>query len=301
MSSEQSGVWRDDPSKSAEIGAKLDIQFMHHFPMMEKGAGILEKNWTHFGTALLTISFYDGEHLRTDGSAVLIGPGLALSARHVFDPVMEELKAGNVSPMVASVTEDGVVLWRLHQIVFGQTDVAILRLDLASDFPPHGLRCALLTTRTPAVGEPIMIAGARSEEPVALEAPKGMAIIIGVGEVGSVYGNGRDRVMLPNACIEVQCLAVGGMSGGPAFDKNGNLVGILTSSFEADEGPAFISNWWPTAGDIVETIWPNGIAPVPLPLLDLAKHRAVMIDRPDALRLTKESDGNTTVEYRPWT
>jgi len=37
------------------------------------------------------------------------------------------------------------------------------------------------------------------------------------------------------------------MSGGPAFDKNGKLIGILTSSFEAgdDLGPSYVSLLWP--------------------------------------------------------
>lgn len=298
----KSGVWTEDPAKRAPIGEKLRLEWMNYFPLLKKGAVGLDEEWTHFSTSLLALSFVDGDHIRADGSAVLIGPGLALAARHVFDPVIEEIMAGALAPFAASVTNEGVVLWRLHQIIKGATDVALLRLDLASDFPAEGLRFATLTTRTPSRGEPVMIAGARGEQPVEVGAPLGLSVRIAVGEVGEVYATGRDSAILPHPCVEVRCLTVGGMSGGPAFDKHGHLIGILSTSIGDDEnGPSNVSLWWPTAGDPIESTWPRGFARLPTNLLELAKERGVMIARPETLGTIKEHDGRTTVTYSPWT
>ena len=301
MADKKSGIWADDPAKGAAIGTEFKVQWMYHYPLVEKGAGTLDDtNWTHFDTALLALSFTDGSELRADGSAALVGPGLAVAARHVLDPIMDDLLSGALSPMAASMTEHGVVLWSIHQIIRGDTDVALLRLNLASDFPPNGLRCATLSTRTPAIGEPIMIAGVRGQEAAKLHSPLGLAVHIGVGEVSAIYPRGRDRVILPHACLEVRCLTMGGMSGGPAFDKNGHLVGILTSSLDDEEGPSFVSCWWPTAGDGIETVWPPGIIELPTNLLELTKVFTGMVEGAEALTVSKESDGTTTVSYKTW-
>jgi hypothetical protein len=53
--------------------------------------------------------------------------------------------------------------------------------------------------------------------------------------------------MLPWPTIEVDCGTKGEITGGPAFDKYRMLVGILTSSFEAEDdlGPSYVSLLWP--------------------------------------------------------
>lgn len=296
-----SGVWTEDPAKGAAVGAEHPIMWMDHYPLVEKGAGTLDKDWTHFDTALLALGFSDGEVIHLDGSAALIGPGLALAAKHVLEPILDKLLAGTLAPMAVSVTEHGVVLWRLHQIIRGGTDVAILRLNLASDFPPQGLRCATLSTRTPEVGEPMMIAGVRGEQTVKKGSPLGLTVRVGVGEVSAVYPLGRDRVMLPTPCVEVRCLTIGGMSGGPAFDKNGHLVGILTSAMGDDDGPSYVSSWWPTAADPIESLWPPGLASLPTNLLDLAKVGVIRIEGAGALTATIGGESNFEVNYVPWT
>ncbi len=180
-------------------------------------------------------------------------------------------------------------------------ELADSRLDLASDFPVTGLQCATLSTRTPGIGEPVMIVGVRNEEQAEIGSPLGLAVHIGVGEVSEIYATGRDTVMLPHPCFEVRCLTVGGMSGGPAFDRNGHLVGILTSSLDETSGPSYVSMWWPTAGNVIETVWPPGFASLPTSLLKLASARGVAIERPEALEHSTEPDGRITVSYQRWT
>lgn len=297
------GVITEDPAKEAEIGSMLQIEWINHGHLIECGAGRLGKEWTHFGTALLALSFSDGRTYHLGGSAVLIAPGLALAAKHVLEPILSELLAGTLAPLAISVTSHGIVIWRLHQIIHGGTDVVILCLNMASEFPPDGLKCATLTTRTPAVGERVMIAGVRSDQVVENGQPLGLTVRIGVGEVSAIYPLGRDRAMLPTPCVEVRCLTVGGMSGGPAFDLNGNLIGTLTSSMEDDGGPSYVSLWWPTAGDLIDSVWPPGMVPLPTTLLEMAAAGLVRIEKPDALTasVNYESEHPFEVNYEPWT
>ena len=297
----QIGKVTDDPAKSAPVGTQFNVIWNDYYPLIDSGAGSLGDEWTHFDTALLALCFGDGRTIRLDGSAVLIGPGLALAAKHVIEPILDALLAGSVAPVAVSVTANGIVHWRVHQIIRGGTDVAILRLDLASAYPPHGLQCATLSTRTPAVGEPVMIAGVRSEQVIQPGEPLGLTVRVGVGEVSDVYEIGRDRVLLPTPCVAVRCLTLGGMSGGPAFDKNGHLIGILTSSLEDDVGPSNVSLWWPTAADPIESLWPPGLTTLPTSLLELAQAGVIKIVGADALTSIAGGESNFEVEYRPWT
>ena len=91
------------------------------------------------------------------------------------------------------------------------------------------------------------------------------------------------------------------MSGGPAFDKNGHLIGILTSSLDDENGPSCISSWWPTAGHSIDTSWPNGFVPLPTNLLGLVSALGVMMEGPEALRAATEAGGRTSVTYVSWT
>jgi hypothetical protein len=53
--------------------------------------------------------------------------------------------------------------------------------------------------------------------------------------------------MVPGPAIEVACSTSGGLSGGPAFDKNGKVFGILSASINDPDGrgPSQISMIWP--------------------------------------------------------
>ncbi len=283
----RTGTVTEDPTKIAALGTVFSIRSMFYPPMIPVGAGDLTE-WDYFGTSLIGLNFANGSTARTDGSAILVGPGVALAARHVLDPVIDDLLASRISILAFSVIEAGMMLWQVHQVVLAENDVAILRLNAASSIPERGLEVGTLTTRLPIIGEPVMIAGLRGEGANAIDRTFPVQVRIGVGEVTALYPAGRDRVMLPNPCIEVKCLTVGGMSGGPAFDKDGNLLGVLTSSFDDQEGPSYVSLWWPQAARKIDTCWPSGIVTLPTTLLEMQRAGAVSIIGRDALALQSD-------------
>lgn len=294
----RSGRITTDPLEAMAIGSELRLQFMHYLPVIPEGAGTIDE-WDHFGSGLLSIGIKTADAFSIEGSGVLVGPGLGLAARHVFDPYWDEMAQGLAVPYAISVMPEGLLIWKLHQLLAGDSDVAILRLDLCSPLPKGGLQLASLTTRTPSVGESVMFVGTRNKGATTLETPSHIDVRVGVGEVVEVHASGRDRVMLPGPCIGVKCLTMGGMSGGPVFDSFGNLVGTLTSSFEDEQGPSYASLWWPASGFEIGTIWPPGITDLPTNLLALSRIGAVSIDKPEALSLDY-LDGRNDIHYRPW-
>ncbi|MDQ4087453.1 MAG: serine protease [Pseudomonadota bacterium] len=293
------GLWAEDPARIAAVGSELVFHPTLYEPRGEPGIWRLEQ-WTQFGTTLLSIMFHDPEQQWVDGSAVLIGPGIALAAKHVFDPHLPEIAEGKKAVALASLTDEGLLLWKLQQLVYvDESDVAILRIDLASELPPTPIRPAVLTTRTPAVGEEVMIVGLRSEVPVSRGQPIGANVLAAIGTVSAVYPLERDRAMLPFPCIEISCLTVGGMSGGPAFDRTGKLVGLLTSSNQP-EGPSYVSLLWPAFGLKVQSTWLPGIVTLPTNILELARAGFIAVDKLDVVSLEIAGDQALT-SYCPWT
>ena len=56
-----------------------------------------------------------------------------------------------------------------------------------------------------------------------------------VGEVTNVYPMGRDSSMMPGPCFATNARYEGSMSGGPAFNDDGHLVGIVSSCSKGDD------------------------------------------------------------------
>jgi hypothetical protein len=56
---------------------------------------------------------------------------------------------------------------------------------------------------------------------------------------------------------------LGGMSGGPVFNARGHLVGIVSSSYVANDGkgPTYVSLIWPAFHGTVDATWPKDFWP----------------------------------------
>ena len=97
----------------------------------------------------------------------------------------------------------------------------------------------------------------------------GVNLRIGVGEVTQYYLDGRPN--LPGPHIELRCAAGPGLSGGPAFDQHGRVVGLLSTSFDFqdDLGPSYVSLLFPALVlKITPTFLPDLYAG-PVSLLDM--------------------------------
>ena len=131
------------------------------------------------------------------GSGVHIGGGYVLTAAHV---------PGGKKAM-AYVRDDGKrgqakVIWASPEY-----DVALMKLDAAEGLAESNLEC-----RAPAKGETVLLEG----NPLILE---------GITTWGRIAG-GETSLGPWASVLPVDASIAGGMSGGGAFDVEGNLIGI---------------------------------------------------------------------------
>ncbi len=294
------GTITDDPAAAAPIGAELrfrPVTPIYNGP--EKAAAM--RNWESFQGILLSIHFRTKTSHSVEGSGVLIGPGIALCAKHVIEPHLNGIFGGTVGTIVTGLASHGVQIWRLTKITtVPDTDFCILGLLCASQLPPSNeFQQALITTRLPKLGEKLMLAGFRAgQNAFEITDQTNFAlsgsVLICSGIVTDRYPQGRDRHMLPSPSLQIDCPSWGGMSGGPAFDGDGKLVGLLSSSF--DQGPSYVSLIWPALTCPFEGGWPAACFPSKTTLLELD---TCAIDKRSALSVSKK-DGVTTTVYRIW-
>lgn len=266
-------------------------------------------NWHVFEGIVLLISFADKTSHYIEGSAVLIAPGIALCATHVIEPRLAQLMTGSNAAMCHGLAPHGLLLWHIRKVtVVAKTDITILGLELASAFPPgNRFPQAMLTTRTPRLGEDLLLCGFRASA-AAFPLKEGRPIEaqgeirIARGPVTNRFPFGRDNFMIPWPTIEVGCPARGGMSGGPVFDSTGHLIGLICSSieFSEQEGISYVSLLWPALTIPFESSWLSGAIPPKGSLLELDPHLC-HIERRESVRRVSGADENELItEYHAW-
>jgi hypothetical protein len=240
------------PSRSHNIRRRKDVRILPrvYVPNDPPGVGTLRvENMAHYEGLLLGVLFLEKYKCGVFGSAVMVAPGIAVTATHIFDDSLQ-LATGETRIVCAGLTSSGPRHWhvRYHHRV-EQSDVTILGLEFASPFPADGQFVqAVLTNRLPAIGEHVMIAGLRAASNEKVQGDENMwfpvidnriqwagDVLVAVGEVTAHHLTGRDG-NLPGPTIEVACSTPGGLSGGPAFDREGKLIGVLAASFDDPDG-----------------------------------------------------------------
>lgn len=297
------GLVAEDPLRNAPVGTQLNIcaSLFACSPTADQLSSIA--NWEIFEGAVVAFHFAESGRQHILGSGVSVAPGVIMAARHVVEAQEEKLRRGDQELMCSGIMDGGIVLWRCRGVTLvGNTDVAFLMVEAASALP-NLLRQVTLTTRMPHIGEKVVIVGVKhhADSPTPITDEVNMSVMSAVGEVTARYERRRDSVLLPHPCFEVSCAASGGMSGGPAFDKDGFLLGLITSSVESDTGgPTFLSLPWPAFGETINPIWPSGFYKKPTTLLDIDR-RVCGIHRVDALEIQMDaSSRQKAITYRHW-
>ena len=270
------------------------------------------------------IAIRDDEAHRIEGTAFLIGPGLALTARHVLESYLWafqgeriEVTKGHRSHRDVDLDCQIHVLIRKHnnehrtfyakQIHFlGSGDIAVLRLDAPKEFDwsPFG-PFPTLDMFAPPVGTVVQVLGYPSSSSE-LVSPRHFNFHtwprLAEGRVEQIWNKPRDQRLLWFPAFEVSAQINGGMSGGPALDPTGKICGVSTRSWtfaEDDLGPPV---------GYVATLWPSALIPVPRPaqqgddarrLYDLMKRGVVAAVGLDRLNLAFDETGRIGVQARP--
>jgi Trypsin-like peptidase domain len=265
-------------------------------------------NWQIYQGIVLALVFSTGARHQVLGSAVLVGPGVALGADHTVREWIPRMNAGETALLAIGITGHGLVIWHVvHGVCIEGTDISIMRLQLASTVPPtRKFYVATLTTRLPAIGEQMVTAGFVASHEVfeqrladTLELSGG--IRVSSGPVMQHFPQRRDTVTAKYPCLEIDSPLYGGMSGGPVFDQHGGLVALGSRSPELGAGeepsPMIAGLIWPCLGQPFSASH-NPSGPM-TSLLEMAG-RYAFLERADAVTVERAESGWTTY-YAPWT
>ncbi|REL39124.1 DUF4935 domain-containing protein [Rhodohalobacter sp. SW132] len=223
--------------------------------------------WTLKGL-IVAIGFIDDEKQKIIGSGVMIAPGLCITATHVI----EETK--NLSALLYSIpSENSMRIWTpidfhtQEKVSIGiipfqntpskYTDVGILSYSPLSKFTDkEDYFFAPLEASAPKINERLWATGYRETHNDGIPT---ISFFVTSGLVTEQYLQGRGS-HINGPCIEVAMEAFGGMSGGPVFNDEGRIVGVISSSLEDDNGnnsPTYVSLIWTSLTSTVYSPWPE--------------------------------------------
>lgn len=305
VAEESMGSVQVDPTALLAPGQVMDIEIISIQVQMVEGmsAGNFPMKKLFYG-ALLSMVFRDETGDHTLGSAVLVAPGIAICAQHVVAEYEQALKAGHCALICGGPALHGATLWIVAAVSnVPDSDLAVLYMTLASVMPPQNqFIVAHLTTRTPAIGELVALYGlpahAKTSFPVDGSASIPVSARYTSGRVLEVHLDGRDKVMMPGPCFAVACSAFGGMSGGPVFDEDGFLIGIVSTSYDGEDPIAYVSQLWPVFALRTYPVWPSQ-RPFPgLSFIELSKMGLIYIQNPEFIEVQPEAKFN--IKYTHW-
>jgi hypothetical protein len=89
-----------------------------------------------------------------------------------------------------------------------------------------------------------------------------------IGTINQVYPYGRDRIMLPFPCFEIEARFEPGMSGGMVVDETGALCGLICASLQQSDSDApplsYVAALWPMLKTIISVDrgdnYPRGVS-----------------------------------------
>ena len=268
-----------------------DLKLSWASPVFSSDDGIGSMRSLHeAGDSLVAVAYFDDDAPSFLGSGVMVAPGLLLTATHVLD----ELRALEKPPIFLTFLPTGARGWlakesrnsmresKFEEGEANPSDLTLVSCTLNSDaLADYPLNLGTLRVGLPLVGERLWAFGFRHahvEDGVASVSP-----MVSSGLVTAAFPQGRGERM-PAPCIEVEMDTMGGMSGGPVVDSDGNIIGVVSSSF--DGGPSYVTLIWDALNYRI-----GGTVPA------LMKYQDVSLLTSKALGLSRIKG---SIERKPW-
>jgi hypothetical protein len=288
-----------------EAQAGMSFRLTHRLIRIDAQGGFRDLALAQLDGTLLAVDWVVGAAHHIWGSAVLVAPGVALTARHVVDEMRDNGFLGEAGGYLLALGfhNDGMVIWNADSFTsIDDSDLSFLTLVNATAQPANAAKKAIsvnvatLAAREPLMGESISLVGFKAQETKFENLTHGrgaaVALLGSVGPVIDVYRKGRDRSR-PNPSAGISAKTVGGMSGGAAFDAHGRLIGIITSGL-GDE-TSFISLSWPSVFTPLQVAWPPGHVQEPTTLHAMAQQGLCRIENIEAVNSHVDEDGGPLV------
>lgn len=201
------------------------------------------------------------------GTAVVIAPHLAVTARHVVDDYWRKFDQNWKLGIGRSDADFGLlaqqvllgrqgVLWAVRRLWRSEhSDLAVLQLSPYSELAAkYRWRCPILQLLPPPIGAQIQAFGYRGgnatevlDDAHTTKVEWRTSPSTAVGAVVEVHDERRDLGMLNFPCFRTNAPFAHGMSGGPVFHA-GRLAGIVCSSgLEGEDGHkmTYCTTLWP--------------------------------------------------------
>ena len=216
------------------------------------------------GDRVLAIAAIHNNDIFASGSAVLVAPHLALTARHVTDDFAERYigiaaRSNDRAPyaIIARCFSAGV--WRIFHVLqtfnAAEIDLTALYVSLAPDEAPGFVWPRMtLDLLPPHRGSRVTSWGYVTPYANFEDVKRGVihwhtALARSTGTVSDIFPRRRDRAIVNYPAFHFDARVDASMSGGPIFDETGRLVGINTRSLPAQaEGESHTSTaalLWP--------------------------------------------------------
>ena len=176
-------------------------------------------------------------------------------------------------------------VWEVRSAWMCPTDIAVLHLLKWRTTRPEETiewRAPRLRALPPPVGEKVVAFGYRESKVLVTEDAAGVhhiehndRLTVSIGEVKQIYPSGRDRVVLPFPCYEIEARFDPGMSGGLVIDENGALCGLICASLQTSESNvppiSYVVSLWPMLTTVISANrGDHDPKDVKYPMIDLA-------------------------------
>jgi hypothetical protein len=253
------------------------------------------------------------------GSCCRIAKNLYLTAAHVIHDWVKKFGAGNAEQDfdVWAVHARGgpeYSIWRVDRIwTCSFSDLAIMHTQPYNEVAAKESHCAapLMRLEPPNVGERIIGFGRHSpSQSITIDKHGTRHIVLNasgsasVGEVKEIHPEKRDRIQMPFPCYEVNARFDGGMSGGPVFDDQGHLCGVICSTFppieESEEDASYVATLWPLMATQIDVLRDGSISKERYPLIELARQGVLHVPGHNRVEIRQSAiSGETLVQLLP--
>ncbi len=257
---------------------------------------------------------FSGQNSFVAGTAVIIAPGLAVTACHVMEALLnyfgnDQLKGNLELDIYLTQLNTGATWYVCNSATWVGTDITVLSLVPRNFNKEKNVIGSLqITVDPPNVNDTVVAYGYPKTE---LNIPRNdseqtdlkfkVYPTLSEGLVSEIHNSKRDSVLCRFPCFEVGAEFSRGMSGGAVFNQDRELCGLVCSGGDGDlRNYSVATSIWPMS--IIPVIMPSGIAShdsvvsgATYKVLDLAKQGYIKMNGHERIEFFKHENGSQGV------